>query len=98
MADIKITFAEVKGKATQIRRCNDNLTEYLNDIKTKISSLDAQWTSDASDTIRGKINGMQSKFDNYHSIIETYAAFLETTVSNYEQTEQVINSNASQFE
>lgn len=98
MADIKITFAEVKGKATQIRKCNDNLTEYLNEIKSKITSLDAQWTSDASDTIRGKISGMQAKFDDYHTIIESYAAFLDTTVSNYEQTEQVINSNASQFE
>lgn len=98
MADIKITFAEVKAKATQIRKCNENLSDYLQQIKTKISSLDAPWTSDASDTIRGKINGMQAKFDDYKQIIESYAAFLDTTVANYEQTEQVINSNASQFE
>lgn len=41
---------------------------------------------------------MQAKFDDYKQIIESYAAFLDTTVANYEQTEQVINSNASQFE
>lgn len=98
MADIKITFSEVKSKATQIRKCNENLNQHLIDIKNNITSLDAEWTSDASDTIRSKISGMQSKFDNYYNIIEAYATFLDTTVSNYEQTEAAINTNASAFE
>lgn len=56
MADVKITFEEVKTKANEIHTCNVNLDQALKDIKTNITSLDAQWTSDASDTIRGKIN------------------------------------------
>lgn len=55
MADVKITFEEVKTKANEIHTCNVNLDQALKDIKTNITSLDAQWTSDASDTIRGKI-------------------------------------------
>lgn len=98
MADIKITFSEVRNKASQIRKCNDNLNQQLEDIKSSITALEAEWTSDASDTIRQKIAGMQPKFDNYYSIIESYAAFLETTVSNYEQAESVINTNAGAFE
>lgn len=66
MADVKITFEEVKTKANEIHTCNVNLDQALKDIKTNITSLDAQWTSDASDTIRGKINGMQSKFQTYY--------------------------------
>lgn len=98
MADIKITFGEVKTKAGQIRTCNENLSDYLNQIKTKISQLDVEWTSDTSDTIREKINGMQGKFDDYKNIIESYAKFLETTVELYEATESTLNSNASMFE
>ena len=98
MADVKITFEEVKTKANEIHTCNVNLDQALKDIKTNITSLDAQWTSDASDTIRGKINGMQSKFQTYYDIIESYVEFLNTTASTYQSTEAVINSNASKFE
>ncbi len=98
MADIKITFSEVSAKAKDIRKCNENLTTYLEEIKSNITSLDAQWTSDASETIRAKIANMQSKFDNYYTIIEAYATFLDTTVTNYQQAEAAINTNASAFE
>lgn len=47
---------------------------------------------------QGKINGMQSKFQTYYDIIESYVEFLNTTASTYQSTEAVINSNASQFE
>lgn len=98
MADIKITFEEVKTKANEIHACNVNLDQALKDIKSNITSLDAQWTSDASETIRGKINGMQAKFTTYYEIIESYVEFLNSTASTYQTTETVINTNASQFE
>lgn len=98
MADIKITFSEVRNKAKSIHKCNENLNQYLTDIKSNITALDSHWTSDASDTIRAKINAMQSKFDNYYTIIESYVTFLETTVTNYEAAEQAINTNAAAFE
>lgn len=98
MPDIKITFSEVRAKATAISKCNDNLKNYLEEIKNNITKLDAEWTSDSSDTIRGKITNMQAKFDNYYTIIESYVNFLNTTATQYEQTESAINTNASQFE
>lgn len=98
MADIKITFGEVRTKAGQIRTCNENLSDYLNQIKNNITNLEAEWTSDTSDTIRGKITGMQAKFEDYKTIIESYAKFLESTVQTYEETESTLNANASKFE
>lgn len=98
MADIKISFGEVRTKAGQIRTCNENLSDYLEQIRTKISNLDVEWTSDTSETIRQKINNMQSKFTDYKEIIESYAKFLETTVNLYEEAESTLNSNASMFE
>ena len=98
MPDIKITFAEVKNKTSQIRKHNAVLTDTLHQIKAAINALEADWTSDTSDTIRSKITGMQPKFDSYKEVIESYAKFLDNTVAQYEQTEGTLNSNAaSQF-
>lgn len=95
MADIKITFSELREKTSQLRRHNETLTTLLADIKSAINALESQWTSDTSDTIRTKITGMQPKFDSYKEVIESYAKFLDNTVAQYEQTETTLNSNAS---
>lgn len=98
MPDMKITFAEVRAKATQMRNYNDTLTETLITIKNAINGLESQWTSDTSDTIRAKITAMQPKFDSYKEVIESYAKFLDNTVAQYETTENTLNTNAnSQF-
>ena len=98
MADIKITFEEVRAKNTQIRSHNQTLTDTLIAIKNAINALEAEWTSDTSDTIRAKITAMQPKFDTYKEVIESYAKFLDNTVAQYEGTEGTLNSNAaSQF-
>lgn len=98
MPDMKITFEEVRAKAAQMRSYNETLTETLATIKNAINGLEAQWTSDTSDTIRSKITAMQPKFDSYKEVIESYAKFLDNTVAQYETTENTLNTNAgSQF-
>lgn len=98
MPDIKITFEEVRGKTKQIRSHNEKLTDTLQQIKSAINALEAEWTSDTSDTIRSKITAMQPKFDTYREVIESYAKFLDNTVAKYESTEGTLQSNAaSQF-
>lgn len=95
MPDIKITFEEVKTMTAKIRTHNEKLTSTLADIKSAINALEADWTSDTSDTIRSKITGMQPKFDSYKEVIESYAKFLDNSVAKYESTEGTLNSNAS---
>ena len=95
MPDVKITFQEVRAKAAQLRSYNDTLTNTLVTIKNAINSLEAQWTSDTSDTIRAKITAMQPKFDSYKEVIESYAKFLDNTAAQYEATESTLNTNAS---
>lgn len=95
MPDIKITFEEVKAMTAKIRAHNETLDETLAKIKSVINALEADWTSDTSDTIRSKITGMQPKFDSYKEVIESYAKFLDNSVAKYESTEGTLNSNAS---
>lgn len=94
MADIKITFAEVTTKAGELRTHNKKLDDNLAEIKRKINALKTEWTSDTSETVQRKINGMQQTFDTYKEVIESYAKFLDDTVRMYENTESTLNSNA----
>ena len=98
MPDIKIQFSEVREKTSKIRNHNRVLDDTLKEIQRIINALEADWTSDTSDTIRSKITGMQPKFDSYREVIESYAKFLDNTVEQYETTEGTLQSNAaSQF-
>lgn len=98
MADTRITFQEVRDTAAKMRGHNDKLTDYLTQIKSTINALEAEWTSDTSDTIRAKITGMQPKFDSYKEVIESYCKFLDNTAQKWEETENALSSNAaSQF-
>lgn len=98
MPDTKITFEEARAKTQQLRGHNEKLAAQLQQIKATINALEADWTSDTSDTIRSKITGMQPKFDSYKEVIESYAKFLDNMVAQYETTESTLQSNAaSQF-
>ena len=65
MPDIKIQFSEVRAQTQKIRSHNTVLDDTLKEIQRIINALEADWTSDTSDTIRSKITGMQTNFDYY---------------------------------
>jgi WXG100 family type VII secretion target len=95
MTDEKIQFQEVRGKAAELRRCNRELTASLQTVRRTIGALEAQWTSDTSDTIRARIDAMQPKFDMYEEVINSYAKFLENTAAQYEAAEKTLQTQAS---
>ena len=98
MPDIKITFQALRDKTQQLRDKNTRLDQILTDTKNAINSLEADWSSDTSITIRDKITGMQPTFDTYREVIESYAKFLDSAIAQYESTEATLNTNAaSQF-
>ncbi|MCP3776055.1 pore-forming ESAT-6 family protein [Paenibacillus sp. MZ04-78.2] len=94
---ISISTAEVTQTAATIRTLNGSLTTKLEEIKKEMNSLTSSWDSDASRTIQDKFNANSQKFSDYRAVVDSYAAFLDNTVSNYDATETTINSNASQF-
>lgn len=98
MPDVKITFQEVRDKAQQLRGHNTKLSDLLTNIQRTINALEADYSSDTSVTIRDRITGMQPVFDSYREVVESYAAFLDSTAEQFEETENTLNTNAaSQF-
>lgn len=94
---INISLAEVTKTAQTIKTLNKSLSSRLEDIKKEMNGLEGNWKSDSSETIRSKFNGLAPKFENYEQIINSYAVFLEKTVTGYNEAETAINNNASQF-
>jgi WXG100 family type VII secretion target len=94
---ISISLEEVSQVAGSIRTTNSALDARLNDIKTSMNNLAQTWQSPAADTIRSKFNNLVPTFENYKNIVESYAKFLDNTVTSYQSTESAINNNANSF-
>lgn len=98
MADsIKIHTQVLVDTAKSVRSYNDTLDSDLKDINKEMNNLEATWKSDAASDIRAAMNALQPRFEEYKGVVESYAKFLDNTAQSYEQTEQAIQTNASQF-
>jgi WXG100 family type VII secretion target len=94
---IKISLGEVSKTAGTIRTINQSLSARLEEIRKEINGLASTWQSDSSNTIRNNFNSLAPVFEQYKNIIDSYAKFLDNTVTNYDAAEISINSNASAF-
>ena len=97
MDQLQITLAQVTQTAASIRSQNQQLNSCLQEICTSMNQLAAYWQSPASEKIRSRFHGMLPVFDNYRSIVESYAKFLDQTVSTYQSMEAQLNASAEGF-
>ncbi|MBQ6223483.1 MAG: pore-forming ESAT-6 family protein [Solobacterium sp.] len=95
MNNLKISLAEVSECASRIRILNQNMYELLMNMKKEMDNTNISWISEAGETIRSRFNQFAARFDRQKEIIDTYAKFLDMTVSSYDTLETTINSNAS---
>lgn len=101
MADamsINVSTQEMRDTAEEIRKRKENLRHLLDQIQTKMKNLEQPWDSDASREIRGKMDRMGGRFDQYDTVVENYAAFLIKAAEMYEETESTAKKNASAFQ
>ncbi|UFT99202.1 pore-forming ESAT-6 family protein [Radiobacillus kanasensis] len=94
---IKVSLNEVSNTAGQIRTLNEQLSTRLDQIKRDMNDLASTWQSDASNTIRSNFNALAPRFEEYRQVVDSYAKFLDATVTNYNTAETAINNNASAF-
>lgn len=94
---ISISLNEVSKTAGTIRSINQSLSTRLEEIKKEMNNLASSWDSDASNTIRNNFNALSPRFEEYREVVESYAKFLDVTVTNYSTAESAINQNASAF-
>lgn len=98
MNEIKITLSEVSSTANQIRTLNKSLDETLSYVTKLMNELNGVWQSDGEETLLQRFTHFSSRFIDESETIESYAAFLDNTVSSYDSLESTITANASNFE
>lgn len=97
MENIKISLQEVSNLSSSLRTINGRIYDLLQNAKQEMNSLSSIWDSDGSDTIRQRFNLFGNKFEDLKIVIDSYARFLDNTVSSYDSLENTINANASSF-
>lgn len=97
MNTLTITLADVTKTASFIRAQNGQLHSCLQEINTYMNQLSSDWQSPAGEKIRARFHSMLPVFDNYQTIVETYAKFLDQTVTTYQSMEATLNANAEGF-
>ncbi len=98
MADsIKVSTQVLLDTAAKVRACNTKMDSRLTDINKAMNDLQSTWKSDAAEDIRAAMNALKPKFEEYKSVVESYAGFLDKTAQSFEDTEQSVQTYAGQF-
>ena len=69
----------------------------LADINKTMNDLESTWRSDAATDIRAAMNALKPRFEEYKTVVESYAKFLVNTAQSYDVTETSIQNNAGAF-
>ena len=98
MSEMYINYGAFAGRANTIKNENDKLMSDLQEIKRLINDGTANnWLSNAAETTRSKIVGMETRFQQYYDVVDNYVKLIRNTAQAYEQTEKTNDSNAQQF-
>jgi len=99
MTGITIDAGEVMSIASSIENDNNKLRELLDQSKTTLDNLSANWTGKAADETRAAYTSFSSKFfQQYQDILNQYVTFLRRNVADdYTQTENLNTQLADSF-
>ena len=98
MNEIKITLGELSDSAVQIRNHNARLDEILSGVSKSMHDLNAIWQSEGEQALLQRFDRFAKRFVDESEVIESYAKFLDSTVSDYDSLESTIVANASNFD
>ena len=97
MSAMDVNYGSFDSWAGTIDKRNNALLDMLHEIQRLINSLEGEWESTSAVEIRSKITGMESRFEQYHDVVENYAKALRNIAAEYKAVEATNTSNAEQF-
>ena len=95
MDQLSISLEQVSETAAVLRTLNQSMQESLAQIKRLMNETDLSWLSESGETIRTRFNQFALRFETQKEDIESYARFLDRTVTDYDTLETTLNANAS---
>ena len=96
--NIRITLPELTETAARIRNCNSTLDDILSYVSRIMHDLNSIWLSDGEEMLLSRFQKFSGKFIDESEVIESYARFLDATVTDYDSLESTITANAANFD
>ena len=87
MAIIRVTTAQLKTGAEELRNLNQQFKAAVSDLESTESSLNSMWEGDARNAFHQAFTNDKTQMDNFFNAIEVYAQRLEAAAAKYEQAE-----------
>ena len=96
--ELNITLSELSDCASQIRNYNATLDDILSSVSKAMHEINSIWQSDGEEVLLNRFDRFATRFIDESEVIESYAKFLDSTVSDYDSLESTIVANASSFD
>ena len=97
MATIMVTPDLLNAKATELRGIKDDHDQAMARMRTLILGLNEIWKGDAQDAFVAKYESMQSTFQAFSQMIESYAQLMNTTAAQMQQSDTTLASTINGF-
>ncbi|MBQ1324545.1 MAG: pore-forming ESAT-6 family protein, partial [Solobacterium sp.] len=94
MDHLNISLEQVSETAALLRTLNQSMYDSLQQMKRYMNDTDSSWMSEAGETIRTRFNQFALRFESQKEDIDSYARFLDRTVTDYDTLETTLNANA----
>ena len=95
MAEIKVTSAELRKNAGELRSLNGQFKSKVDELVNDEMSLASMWEGDAKTAFHQAFNNDKNQWDAFHSLIEQYAVALDNIAREYDNREAANQNIAS---
>lgn len=96
MAEIRVTSAEVRKKAEELRSLNGQFKQKVEALVTSEQALVAMWEGDAKTAFNNAFNNDRIQMDNFSTVMEQYTIALENIATEYDNKEAINTQIATQ--
>ena len=95
MAEIRVTSAELKNKAAELRGLNDKFQAAIEELTANEQQLMGMWDGDSKEAFHAAYNNDKTQMDNFYAAIEKFCQVLEMNAAQYENAEAKNTNTAS---
>ena len=87
MAEIRVTSAQLRGKADELKNLNSQFRSKVEELVNYEGSLSSMWEGDAKNAFHTAFNNDKVQWNNFHTLIEQYIVTLNNIAAEYDQRE-----------
>ena len=95
MAQIRVTSAELRRKADELKNLSNQFKTKVGDLTTCEQNLASMWEGDAKTAFHAAFNRDKIQWNNFHTLIQQYIVTLQNIAAEYDRKEAMNASIAS---